>query len=359
MKDKPAIIKSKPSFIKSIKKKLTFLPIDVVFCACDFETTVVESKHYTTAYSIYSDVLNIKSTKSLIYYNTQDVKKDSDKLMQSFVEALFQIVKMDAHNKRAIYFLFHNFSRFDSIFILNYVVKKNLVIDVFQRDNTIYKLSLTNIEGITIEFRDSFLICPLSLSNLAKTLNLGQAKKEFDHTRELKLPYCEIYFKELESYCLNDSVLLMACYINYRERIFNIFKIDISNCLTIAGLSLNIFKTNYYDMNEYPIEHLKGIKDKFVRESYFGGHSEVYRPHMKMGGFCYDFNSLYPYIMSEFDMPIGEGIITTKNNNKDYVFDINTFFGFAKGIITAPENIYIPLLPFRDEKKGISCPTGS
>jgi hypothetical protein len=320
---------------------------------------VIKGRHYPTAYSIYSDVLDIKLTKSLIYYNTQNVKKDSEKLMQSFVETLFQVAKLDTHNKRTVYFLFHNFSRFDSIFILDYAVRQGLVIDIFQRNNTLYRLSLTNFEGITIEFRDSFLICPLSLSSLAKTLNLGQAKKEFDHKKQLKLPYCEVYFTELESYCLNDSILLMECYKNYRERIFNIFKIDILGCLTIAALSLNIFRTNYYDMDKYPIQHLKGIKDEFVRESYFGGHSEVYKPHMKMGGFCYDFNSLYPYIMSEFDMPIGEGTITTKEKDRDYIFDINTFFGFAKGIITTPKDIYIPLLPFRDVKRGVSCPTGT
>jgi hypothetical protein len=137
---------------------------------------------------------------------------------------------------------------------------------------------------------------------------------------------------------------------------FDTFGLDISSSLTLSSYSLEVFRTLYYDIKKYPIQHLMDKKEKFVRNSYFGGCVEIYKPHLKDGGYCYDVNSLFPYAMSNFDMPIDNGVFKNLETNS---FDLENFFGFLEVIIESPKNMYIPLLLVRDEKRGLIAPTGT
>jgi hypothetical protein len=56
--------------------------------------------------------------------------------------------------------------------------------------------------------------------------------------------------------------------------------------------------------------------------------------------YAYDVNSLYPFVMKEFSVPVGnitffEGDITKINSNP---------FGFFEVEITSPDNLNIPIL---------------
>jgi hypothetical protein len=137
---------------------------------------------------------------------------------------------------------------------------------------------------------------------------------------------------------------------------FDTFGIDIASCLTLSSYSLEVFRTLYYDIKTYPISHLMDKKDAFVRRSFFGGCVEVYKPYLK-NGYYYDVNSLFPYVMSNFDMPVDKGIF--RNLDDSIYFDLENFFGFLDVTIVAPKGIYIPLLLVRDEKKGLIAPTGT
>jgi hypothetical protein len=152
-------------FISKLKKKPL---IPVIFCTCDIETTVINGQHVPVAYSIFSEELNIKKSRSIIYYNSQNIVLDSENLMENFLEVLFETsekVKTTLNYKlHTLYFLFHNFAKFDSIFILNYAIKKKFVIDIYRVENILYRLSLTNTKNITINFKDTFLIFPLPLA---------------------------------------------------------------------------------------------------------------------------------------------------------------------------------------------------
>lgn len=66
----------------------------------------------------------------------------------------------------------------------------------------------------------------------------------------------------------------------------------------------------------------------------------MFIPYSNKPIYVYDVNSLYPYVMAMFDMPIGkiqffEGDITKIDPDA---------FGFFEVIVTAPDNLETPIL---------------
>ncbi|XLR65359.1 hypothetical protein S83_016031, partial [Arachis hypogaea] len=53
------------------------------------------------------------------------------------------------------------------------------------------------------------------------------------------------------------------------------------------------------------ISQASQVQDTFIRRGYYGGHSDVYKPHGE-NLFYYDVNSLYPFVMKTLPMPGGE-----------------------------------------------------
>jgi DNA polymerase type B, organellar and viral len=82
--------------------------------------------------------------------------------------------------------------------------------------------------------------------------------------------------------------------------------------------------------------------DRFVRKSYFGGHTDIYKKYIKKGKY-YDINSLYPFAMLK-PMPNQLRQIHKNMNN----INLNDFFGFIKCEIITPDNILKPILPYKD-----------
>jgi hypothetical protein len=87
--------------------------------------------------------------------------------------------------------------------------------------------------------------------------------------------------------------------------------------------------------DEIPI--LPRYYDKIIRESYFGGIVNLYKPY-GMDLYYYDVNSLYPYAMLK-DMP-GKFIRVIYKN-----IDLNNFFGFVRAIIKIPKDCKYPFAP--------------
>jgi len=110
-------------------------------------------------------------------------------------------------NNYIIYF--HNFSSFDSIFLLKYISNFNdkAVINIVKRDDKILEVSI-KLNNNKITFRDSLLILPASLDKLGKTFNVGK-KIEFDFNKfnNSSLSDTSVKVKLLE-YNLSDCKLL-------------------------------------------------------------------------------------------------------------------------------------------------------
>ena len=83
-----------------------------------------------------------------------------------------------------------------------------------------------------------------------------------------------------------------------------------------------------------------------VRDSFFGGRTEVFLPYYNAKEdekiFYYDYCSLYPSVQAHNKFPIGHPEILTSNFT-----NINDYFGIAKVKVLAPRGLYIPVLPMR------------
>ena len=122
--------------------------------------------------------------------------------------------------------------------------------------------------------------------------------------------------------------------------IFELFKIDIHKYPTLSSIAFAIFRTHFLKKDEIP--QLSGKIASEIRQSYTGGAVDVYISRLKKGNkiWVYDVNSLYPFVMKNFDMPIGKPIQFFGDIRK---FDPNAF-GFFYCKIIAPDNLKHPIL---------------
>jgi hypothetical protein len=317
---------------------------------CDFETVIFNEKHYVTCYTIMCNSNNITLSNIIDNFEKDNIEENSNNLLTNFIENCEQICKKNKKTKQI--FIFHNFGKFDSIFLIAIACKLNYTIKVIKRHNIIYELSLTNDNHINIIFRDSCLLFPQSLSFLASLFNL-EKNIEWNHKNSID-DYKNIEFrKNLINYCQNDTKILLKSFENYKILMKKEFNIDILNYLTIPALSFVLFRKEYYD-DSLPIWRLNENVDSFIRNSYHGGVVDVYKPILK-DGYCYDVNSLYPYVMKFFEMPVGKPIYSIFN----FDFDIKNFFGFLEVKVITPSDMYIPFLIKYDTKYGLTNPLGT
>jgi DNA polymerase type B, organellar and viral len=109
---------------------------------------------------------------------------------------------------------------------------------------------------------------------------------------------------------------------------------------TLSSLALAVFRSNFLQQDTIP--QLSGQIAKDIRLSYTGGACDMYIPFNEEGTnlFAYDVNSLYPFIMKEYDMPIGKPTFFEGNIR---LIDPNAFGFFYCNIIT-PSELNEPIL---------------
>jgi hypothetical protein len=114
---------------------------------------------------------------------------------------------------------------------------------------------------------------------------------------------------------------------------------------TIASQSMAMYRTTM----ERPIRCLKPEVENFIRRSYFGGRVEIFKMRSFKPVKYFDFNSLYPTVMIQNEMPIGKGWHVSQFNRN--------YIGFYKATVKIPD-VYVPPLPFLRSFK-LLFPTGN
>lgn len=283
---------------------------------------------------------------------------------------------------------FHNFAKFDGVFLVDIISSLGKT-EVLSRNNTLIQIKIrfdkdkNQIYRGTLTFKDSLLILPVSLSKLAKSfisddpginrkdhfplglLNpnvfawnnnfLGAPPKSafIDYSGVLKISDKEyeeyskrfkgrkwIFKNELKLYCEKDVIVLHKILIKFSQLIWGKFEVIIMNHSTLPSICFQIFRSKYLKRHTVPLIFSEMHKD--IKSAYYGGYSEMYKP-IGRNVHSYDVNSLYPYSMYSFPMPVG---LPTKFTGDPYLIN-NDPFGFFFVKVIAPSNLKVPILPLR------------
>lgn len=365
----------KVNFLKT-KTKDEFMSTNII--TMDLETRAIDGYMWPYAVSIF-DGSDYKSFYQSDYINSREMIENS-------IMYLFN----DKYNKFIVFI--HNFSYFDSVFLLKSLHKVSDKIRPVIRDGRFINTKIF-YKKVQLSIIDSMLLVPAPLAKLAKSFNLENKGifpytfvddllskkidlnyfgniprfKFFDLKKDMYPSYIEYVsnFKnklwnlrdETIKYSELDVKILYNILIQFNERIFSNFGVDAFKYPTISSLAFAIYRTNY--LNNFKIPLINGKIYSDLKLGYTGGACDVYRPYSyfkKIYG--YDVNSLYPSVMAKELMPVGaptyfEGDITKIMNDA---------FGFFEVEINAPDNLYIPLLQTKlktENGKRTISPVGS
>lgn len=285
----------------------------------------------------------------------------SEQVLRTFIK---KILSEGRKIRKTPIIYFHNMSRFDGILLAQHLTthhKHEWTIEPNMRNGTMYELSVYKTVKSTpdkdqasgnrllFRLRCSLLILPLSLEELAnQMLAKDDRKYHMDHSavtlESLNNKDDYILYKD---YLGQDVYILGQIMRKTQDFFWNNFMVDIVNHLTIASLALKIFRTDYYDDDKHRMYIPNGNADKFIRDGYMGGRSDVFIPSGE-DLYAYDVNSLYPSVMVGNKMPGGKPVWhpdLTQHKLED-------IFGFVEAVVWCDDKEERPYLPTRRAKEG-------
>jgi len=340
------------------------------FICCDIETFLREEtingevKKVQIPYALGS----VDSDgKYVNYFN----HKGSYKIIERFLKGIFiTFIKPSGQiypSKSAILAYFHNLD-FDGNFILDFLLSTDVIqkwIEQFNaemqfeirpiiKDQSIVLISL----GITypnknkemvfktiLNIHDSFKLLPSSLDDLVKKfVDPNESKIQFEHSKvNSHWLSCKENKKLALKYLKKDCVLLQKVLNVFAEQIHRQFGLSINKHPTLPSLSLAIYLQNFCPNKEF-ITPCSGNATRFIREAYYGGRVDVFKPAFIKKNtddylYCYDVNSLYPSVMKQ-TLPVGKCYYEERPSDLSKP-------GFYQAIVETPIDIYIPILPLK------------
>lgn len=335
---------------------------------------------------VYAAGFYTKDKLSMFYINENDL--NSEKVTLDCIDSMLQ----PKYNKYVFYA--HNLSGYDGVFILKSLVDFNIKsgsiiydIDITFRDGRIMSMLIgkkaisTDKNGkkgknVKIRLLDSFLMLSNSLSKLGQAYDVEVVKGIFPHefAKATTLFYKGVtpdkkYFKgvkdedyiklviddwdfkdECLKYLKDDLITLFLIMDKFKKNIHRNFGVEVLNSPTISRLAYDIYMENYYK-NNIPLISKLDIWS-FIKEAFFGGMSEVYKPYGN-DLYYYDVNSLYPFAALNL-MP------GTPSEFQDFLNknpDLKTLFGYYYAEVES-ENNYLGLLPWRSKSGAVILPNG-
>jgi hypothetical protein len=299
-------------------------------------------------------------------------------------------------------FYIHNLN-YDGVFLIHKLKTYNKLIGFYHylikplfRDNDLLKLEIKvrielndrkqSIIGVRrqpgfykITFIDSANLLKGSLRNLSKAFDLDEIKGYFpykfvkkntlnyvgnipDYSYWDKTPleeYINLYKsnwnlkEECLKYLKTDLLTLLNIMEKFSKYINRKFDVELTDCLTVSRLSLNIYLKHY--LNNHIIPIIKGNMYDDIKQGYYGGITEVYKPYGK-NLYYYDINSLYPTAALNPMCGTKSTYIECLDDNTSNL-DLNYLFGFFYCEIITTTNNYLGLLPVR-RPEGLIMPNG-
>ena len=277
----------------------------------DFETaTWLDNETYVWAWAI----CEIGNPNNVIINNS----------IESFIDFCYK-------NPNTIFY-FHNL-KFDGEFILYYLLSNGF--ECIEKTSEKKDKSFTTLisdmglfYSITIYFEvkgkkakkvtifDSLKILNMSVEQVAKSFGLSIRKLELDYNTKRERGYI---LKDYEKDYITNDVKIMAMALDI------LFKQDLDN-MTIGSNALKNFKKTH-SIRKYNrmFPELNYKIDKDMRKAYKGGFTylnPIYKEKDVGKGVVLDVNSLYPSVMYEKPLPIGEPVFFEGEYKQDNVYPL-------------------------------------
>jgi len=186
-------------------------------------------------------------------------------------------------------------------------------------DNKFYSITVLHDAGFT-EFRDSLKKLPMTVAAVAKSFQLSASKGSIDYDEER--PVDHVLSDDEKTY-IRDDVRIIA------EALWVVLQGG-ADKLTVGADSLDDFK-RMLGKREFkrlfPV--LPEDEDAFIRKSYRGGWCYVakrFQREVVGPGSVYDVNSLYPSVMYDSPIPIGEPTRFVGEPDRSRVFVVEVTF---------------------------------
>lgn len=357
---------------------------------------------YAIGYSIFKKNrlkdISFNDLNMNIYY-LEDYKDYNHPSINMVIECIMDMLL----NYSNYTFYVHNLGGYDSIYLLNSLIKYNkskaeedqIKFDLIYRDANILKMNLWYVyknKRFSINICDSLALLNINLNSLCEIFNLpSNFKKDlfpYDFVNYNNLDYVgnipdlkyyegiskDQYVKEFYDYIYNNKTWnlreevskylikdlgsLLLVIDKFRVFIDQFFDMDIRKNLTISRLALNIFNHKYKELKNIP--QIKNDRlYSFIREGLYGGVTSVYYPYGE-NLYYYDVNSLYPAMA--LDNFIGGLDISFLYNYGEEELKLEDLFGFFKAEVEIDkmqiDKMQIGLLPLRTKDKGLIFPVG-
>ena len=350
--------RSYPTHITALKPCRTELK---PFIVADTETLLIDNVHKPYAAGLLMVRPGEEINDMIIEtYFSEDYSIILDEFEERSTKVLYDLVlrisKIARLEQSTLTIYFHNFSRFDGILLLKHLAchHKSYKLKPLMRNHRLYELAVYSDNKMLFCFRDSLNLLPGKLSALGKNLCPGLGPKGSIPYDEVRLENLVSMKKSLLDYMKQDILLLGGVMQKAQEIYWKLYKIDIESKITLSSLALSIFRLKYNDVSNFPIHIPNKNEDTFIRRSYYGGHTDTYKPYGE-DLYYYDVNSLYPFVMKEYPMPGGVPVWHGNLEGKD----LDSIFGFIEAYVVCPKTIKKPFLPYRDNNNNtLIFPTG-
>lgn len=228
----------------------------------------------------------------------------------------------------------HNGGSFDWLHYLHAIKDAGYSAEILTIASSIQVLEVTDkSRKHRWKFYDSYKLAPLSLHRFSRAMGVETVKQEgFSYdTHEADERWID--------YNRDDCVALYQSIERYYELIE---ELGGSVGVTAASTAMRTYRTGYQrrDFFRHVGHH------KFFREAYYGGRVENFVT--RAGGLrVYDINSAYPYSMVGI-MPVGSMFTAQGPVNSATT---TGYCGFIRARVEVPENVEIPVLPYRRDGK--------
>ena len=236
----------------------------------------------------------------------------------------------------------HNLGNFDGYFLykaLSGFTNPKNISSIIDAQNSFIQITFKMDNGLTINWRDSQRIFPISLNGLCKNFGIAGKISEYNVLfNSINIFKDKNLFPKFKQYALQDSVALFNALSTAQEIYITKYNVDITEVYSTSTLSLKIFRNKYLNVS---IPILNSFVDNFIRAGYFGGGTDFYKAFAENLHY-YDVNSLYPHVMCN-QMPLK--LIRYINDMSR--ISLNNFFGFCLAEITCDNNVFRPVLPYK------------